>query len=93
MSHRVSPLIRKTFGKVRNYKKTSGYGWIRIGDEHWNDAFVSHRDIDPENDGKKYIDVGTYVKFDLHSNEQGYVAKNVYPISEEEYKTILGECV
>jgi len=90
MAFRVSPLIRKTCGKVAKYKKTDGYGWIVIGDERWSDAFVSHRHIEPDVEGLKFLEVGQYVKFDLHENDKGYVALNVYPISEQEYKTILG---
>jgi cold shock CspA family protein len=90
MSHFFSPIIRHTCGKVVKYKETGGYGWITIGDERWNDAFVSHRDIEPEIDSKKTLNVGVYVKFDLHENDKGYVAKNVYPITESEYKKMLG---
>lgn len=93
MGYRVGPPIRKTCGKVVKYDQRSGYGWICVGDERWRDAFLSYRDYEPEKDEKKTVSVGEFIKFDLHENEKGYVAKNAYPITEREYKKMLGELV
>jgi cold shock CspA family protein len=89
MSSPIGPLIRKTVGKVVKYKAHEGFGFICIGDERWNDAFLSYRDYEPEKNEKKVIEAGTYVRMDLHSNATGYVAKNVYPITEQEYEAFL----
>ena len=87
----AGPKLRSTFGKVVSYNSDKGFGWIVIGDELHNDAFISHRDFEPQKDCKKHIDKGQVLKFDLHQNKKGYVAKNAVLANDKEYKKFLAE--
>ena len=80
-----SEFIRETVGKVAKYKKGDGYGFITIGDQSWDDAFFSHRDLEPEKTNLKSIAIGDFVKFNLHKGPKGFVAKEVYQITEDIY--------
>lgn len=81
----LTDIIRTTTGRVLKYDKEKGFGFIKISDDQWNDAFVSHRDIQPEIQGIKKLDADQFVEFDLHKNNKGFVAKNVQLLTEEQY--------
>jgi cold shock CspA family protein len=85
----LTDIIRTTVGRVIKYNKESGFGFIKVADDIWNDAFVSHRDIEPEVSGIKKLDEGQHVAFDLHKNSKGFVARNVKLLTEEQYKNVV----
>lgn len=85
----LTDIIRTTVGRVIKYNKESGFGFIKVADDKWNDAFVSHRDIEPEVSGTKKLDEGQHVAFDLHKNSKGFVARNVKLLTEEQYKNVV----
>ena len=83
---KISPIIRTTVGKVVKFKKDKGYGWIVLDDERWKDAFVSYRDIEPDEEGKRCLNEKELVKFNLHENEKGYIAKEVTRLTSNEFE-------
>ena len=83
--------IRNSVGIVDKYDKGRGYGWIKLACDKWKDAFVSYRDIEPEVDGLKRLDIGQKVKLELCSNHKGYIAKNVIVINDDEYNKVVEE--
>jgi cold shock CspA family protein len=85
----LTDVIRTTVGRVLKYNKESGFGFIKIADDKWNDAFVSHRDIEPEVSGVKKLDEGQLVSFDLHKNSKGFAAKNVKILTEQQFNNIV----
>jgi CspA family cold shock protein len=81
----LTDIIRRTTGTVLRYNRNDGYGWVRLSDDKWNDAFVSHRDIEPDADGSKKLFEGDKLEFDLHKNEKGFIAKKVVRLTDEQY--------
>jgi cold shock CspA family protein len=78
-------IVRTTVGKVLKYSIESGYGFIKLADDKWNDAFVSYREIEPGTEGLKKLFPGNFVELDLHKNAKGFYAKNVRILTEEQY--------
>jgi len=75
--------IRETVGVVERYDRGKGFGWIKPVCDKWNDAFVSYRNIEPEIEGLKRLFNAQLVRFDLHTNDKGFEARNVRVITQE----------
>lgn len=82
--------VMSTVGRVESYDRKKGFGWIKPYYEHNVGAFVSHRSIIQEMQGTKKLFPNQGVSLDLYQNDQGFEAKKVIAISEEEYENILG---
>lgn len=75
--------IKESVGIVLKYSVSKNYGWIQQKNDTWKDVFVSYLDI--QVDGVKKLNEGQKVKFDLYPNNVGLIAKNVRPITDQEY--------
>lgn len=85
MTHSLSPKIRTTVGWVLRYSADKRFGFIKIHNDNWKDAFVSYREVEANESGIKKLTENEYVEFDLHQNDKGYVAMNVRRITEQQF--------
>lgn len=83
-----SEKIRSTVGIVKRYNREKGFGFSSIVDEK-EDAFLSFVNIEPEIEGRKKLLQGEFIEFDLHKNIEGFLAKNIKKITEDQYANRL----
>ena len=80
-------------GTVIEYFVEKSFGFIKAKDKSIKmDIFIYYKDIEPEKDGFKKLQVGQEVEFDLTRNHKGLVAKNLKITSEvfDEYGDVNG---
>ena len=63
-------------GKVKNFNKEKGFGFIKLADD--KDVFFHYSEL--KMDGFKTVEEGADVEFDMVETDRGFQARNIVKI-------------